>query len=198
MTDQDCLLTDCWPLRALAWLAVAGWTGGASVTPSGSTFRDCLRTRRQAKSVRRWPRTCLHTADKSRDKIRHEDCTCRHEVPAECASVEAAGARVSARCPPWAASPWRSAARHSRGGRNHGRSAGNGSWPAEMARRHLFPPPGLFLGLFERAKQTDSEGTLREGTATHRQVFYPRRQTRWPAGKSGKLSAGRSPPPPPG
>ena len=25
MTDQDCLLTDCWPLRALAWLAVAGW-----------------------------------------------------------------------------------------------------------------------------------------------------------------------------
>jgi hypothetical protein len=121
-----------------------------------------------------------------------------HEVPAECASVEAAGARVSARCPPWAASPWRSAARHSRGGRNHGRSAGNGSWPAEMARRHLFPPPGLFLGLFERAKQTDSEGTLREGAATHRQVFYPRRQTRWPAGKSGKLSAGRSPPPPPG
>ena len=66
-----------------------------------------------------------------------------HEVPAECASVGAAGARVSARCPPWAASPWRSAARHSRGGRSHGRSAGNGSWPAEMARRHLFPPPGL-------------------------------------------------------
>jgi hypothetical protein len=25
VTDQDCLLTDCWPLRALSWLAVAGW-----------------------------------------------------------------------------------------------------------------------------------------------------------------------------
>jgi hypothetical protein len=73
-----------------------------------------------------------------------------HEVPAQCASVGAAGARASARCPPWAASPWRSAARHSRGAGvmagAQGTAPGPQRWPDAICSHHLDCSWGSFGG----------------------------------------------------
>ena len=97
-----------------------------------------------------------------------------------------------------AQSPWRSGVSHSRGGRNDWGIAGDGHWPAEMARRHLSPPADLFQELFERAFQGSFEDRLEGGAATYPRVFCPRRQSRWAPGTQAKAAAGWSLPPHPG
>ena len=109
MTDQDCLLTNCWPLRALACMAGGGRVAARpSRHPAAHSRIACAHAGKQRVSEGGPGHVCTR---QTRGGTRPGTRTA-HEVQAECASVEAAGARVSARCPPWAASPWRSAARH--------------------------------------------------------------------------------------